>query len=149
MRPNGNSLVVGRRADTSADLLTNEDLLILQGGTYSVFGSSGNDAIFGGPLAGPGRGMPLQITADGGAILAATTDEFGTESFWLTKLNRTGGINVPMLTGVKGSSYANKDAASTERSSTPIDQPVTSTLFTSALTAESTDLTLGFWNGGN
>jgi hypothetical protein len=145
MRPNGSPLVVGRRADTAADLLSNEDILLLDGGAYSALGGQDHDAIYSGPLAGPGRGMPLMITADGGSIVGASVNANGADVFSLYKLNRTGGLTADLVTSLPGSSFANKDAVSTEVSSMSSEQPVTSALFTSALTVESTDLVLGYW----
>jgi hypothetical protein len=148
MRPNGSSLVVGRRADTAADLLTNEDILIVQGGAYSALGGQDHDAIYSGPLAGPSRGMPLMITADGGAIVGATTNRAGVDYFSLYKLNRTAGLTAGIVTSLPGSAFVNKDATSTERSSNPSEQPVTSSLFTSALAAaETTKLVTGYFFG--
>jgi len=142
VRPNGSSLVVGRRADTAQDLLTNEDVLVIQGGSYAVLGGPGHDAIDSGPLSGNSRGMPLALTADGGAILAATSDSFaGQSQFWLVKLNRTGGIGFPHRTSVAGSSFTNMHAISSEHETSPESVPVTVTAFTSEVRRESTEAT--------
>ncbi len=62
------------------------------------------------------------------------------------KLNRAAGINFPYRSSVSGSSFANKDAASTELTSIPEEQPLTSVLFTSAVTTETTDMLIGYQN---
>jgi hypothetical protein len=141
VRPNGGTLVVGRRADTAADLLNNEDVLVIQGGSYDVLGGAGHDRIDTGAGGGYGRGMPLALTADGGAILAATSDSFaGQDQFWLVKLNRTGGIDLPERASVSGSSFVNADAQSTPFEASPEDAAVTATSFDAQLSAETTEL---------
>jgi hypothetical protein len=139
VRPNGSALVVGRRADTATALLDSEDILIVQNGAFSVLGGAGNDAVDSGTLSGVSRGMPLQMTRDGGAILAATSNSFaGQDQVWLVKLNRTGGINFPYRTSLSGSSFSNQDATSSALTSTSEEVPVTVTTFTAQVSSETT-----------
>jgi hypothetical protein len=141
VRPNGSTLVVGRRADIAEDLLNNEDVLLIQGGTYDVLGGTGHDRIDTGTGSGFGRGMPLALTADGGAILALTSDSFGgQDQFWLVKLNRTGGINLPERASLSGTSFVNADAQSTAFDAEPEDVEVTARGFEDEVSFEVTDL---------
>ena len=146
-RPNGTSLLVGRRADTAQDLLVNEDVLVIQGGSYSTLGGPGNDAIDSGNLSGNSRGMPLALTADGGAILAATSNSFsGQNQFWLVKLNGAGTINFPERQNISGSSFNNSNAQSSEIDTSPQPVAVNATAFDSAVRSETTDVTSGQQN---
>ena len=141
VRPNGSSVALARRADTADDLLSNEDVLVIQNGAFSLLGGAGNDAIYGGTLAGIGRGMPLQMTADGGSIVALTSDSFaGQDQFWLIKLNRTAGIAFPYRESLAGASYANPDAVSSSLSASPTELAVTAEAFTEDVVAEETGL---------
>lgn len=141
MRATGEPIVIGRRADQSSDLLTNEDVLVIQGRTYSVLGGAGNDAVDTGTLSGNSRGMPLQITLDGGAILAATSTSFGgKDEFWLVKLNRTGGINSPYRTSLPGGSYDNTRATSVGRDPDVSEAPLSTRAFDLPLRSEVTEV---------
>jgi hypothetical protein len=141
VRPNGSTLVVGRRADTADDLLSNEDVLIIQGGTYDLLGGAGHDRIDTGTASGAGRGMPLALTADGGAILALTSDSFADQDqFWLVKLNRTGSINLPERSSISGTSFMNADAISSPLDADPEDVEVTATGVEDEVTVEITDV---------
>lgn len=83
--------------------------------------------------------MPLQLTQDEGAIVAATSTSFaGQEQLWLVKLNRTGGINFPDRSNLSGSTYSNKEALSVAVSLAPTEAQVTSKLITSDIKMEVT-----------
>ncbi len=141
VRPNGSTLVAGRRADTAPDLLSNEDVLLMQGGTYDVLGGAGHDRIDTGTASGNGRGMPLALTMDGGAILAATSNSFaGQDQFWLVKLNRTGGINLPERASVSGTSFVNTNAQSSPFEASPEDAAVTASSFADEVNVEVTEV---------
>lgn len=141
VRPNGSTLVVGRRADSATDLLSNEDLLLIQGGSYAVLGGAGHDRIDTVAGGGNGRGMPLALTADGGALLAVTSDSFaGQDQFWLLKLNRTGGIDLAERASVSGASFVNTHAQSTAFDASPEVVAVTAAGFAEEVRAETTDL---------
>jgi hypothetical protein len=141
VRPNGSTLVVGRRADTAGDLLSNEDVLLIQGGSYSVLGGAGHDRVDTGTASGRGRGMPLALTADGGAILAVTSDSFaGRDQFWLVKLNRTAGISLPERTSIAGASFVNTHAQSSAIDAAPEEVTVTATGFAADVRVEVTEL---------
>lgn len=136
-RPNGSTLVVGRRADAVSDLLAHEDILLIQGGAFSALGGSGNDAVYVG--VNEGSSMPLQLTLDGGAILAATSTSFaGQEQYWLVKLNRTGGINFSYRSQLDGTTYASDKAVSQPVSSAPTEAPLTTHPITSEIQTEVT-----------
>jgi hypothetical protein len=103
VRANGTALVAGRRADTSTDLFVRESILLVQGGAINVLDGGGNDF-----LPGEDGSMPLQLTRDGGFILAATSDSFtGRDELWLVKLGRTANIQLPYLSSLTGASYVN------------------------------------------
>jgi hypothetical protein len=142
VREDGSSVIVGRRADTASDLLATEDILVIQGLSYSVLGGAGYDNLEGGgTLSGLGRGMPLALTADGGAIIAATSDSFSDrDEIWLIKLNRTAGINIPERSSVDGSSFVNGHAQSTDFDASPTEVPVTATTFTTDVDWETTEV---------
>lgn len=141
VRPNGSTIVVARRADTATDLLVNEDVLLIQDGTFDVFGGSGNDGVNSGTLEGPGHGMPLQITTDGGAVLAITSNSFaGQDEVWLLKLNRTASIDSPYRSSLSGASYPNELAFSAEVTVPPDDVHVTVGAFTLPVAFETTEL---------
>jgi hypothetical protein len=142
VRPDGTNVIIGRRADEATDLLSNEDILVIQGLTYSVLGGAGNDSVDSGTLTGIGRGMPLALTADGGAIVAATTTSFGDrEEIWLIKLNRTASINLPERSSIRGSSFVNGAAQSAAFAANPEDLAVIATAFTSEIDWETTEVT--------
>ncbi len=142
VRPNGSTIVVGRRADTSTDLLGNEDVLLIQDGTFNVFGGPGNDSVDSGTLAGAGRGMPLQVTSDGGAVLAMTSNSFaGKNQIWLLKLNHTASIDSPYRSSLPGDFYTNESAVSVAVSLPPDDVEVTVEAFTLPVAVETTELT--------
>jgi len=142
VRANGSSIVVARRADTADDLLSKEDVLLIQDGAFSVFGSKGNDTVYSGTLSGPGRGMPLELTTDGGAVLALTSNSFGgSDQIWLLKLNRTASIDSPYRSSLAGSTFSDSDATSTRLTRAPTDVNVTAQDFTADLSSESTDAT--------
>src|SRR5690606_32206103 len=102
---------LARRADTEDDLLVNEDVLVIQDGAVSLLGGAGNDAVYSGSLAGIGRGMPLQMTSDGGSVVAVTSDSFaGQDQFWVVKLNRTAGIAFDYRSSVAAASFSNSEA---------------------------------------
>jgi hypothetical protein len=108
----GSPLFLGRHAVTTDDLLQGEDALLLRSGSYAALGGPGQDGVYGGTLAGVGRGMPLHMTADGGAILALTSDSFtGQEQFWLVKLNRAGTLPSPHRRLLEGASLSNEHTA--------------------------------------
>lgn len=137
VRPNGSTIVVGRRADTVNDLLENEDVLIIQGGAFSTLGGPGNDAVHVGVSAG--QAMPLELTQDGGAILAATSNSFvGQNQYWLIKLNRTASINFPYRANIAGASYINEHAVSAQAFPSSLNTPLTVTTFTSEARFETT-----------
>jgi len=141
VRPNGSTIIVGRRADTSTDLLGNEDVLLIQDGTFDVFGGPGNDSVSSGTLEGAGRGMPLQTTTDGGALLAITSNSFaGQNEIWLLKLNHTASIDSPYSSSLPGDSYSNASAVSTEVTLTADDVQVTVEDFTLPVAIETTEL---------
>ena len=141
MRPDGTIVIVGRRADEASDLLSNEDVLVIQGLSYSVLGGAGNDSVDSGTLSGAGRGMPLALTVDGGAIVAVTSNSFAErDEIWLLKLNRTAGINLPERSSIGGSSFVNAHAQSAAFDARPNDVPVTATTFTSDIDWETTEL---------
>lgn len=132
VRGNGNSMVLARRADTAGDLLKTEDLLLIQGTTFTNFGAAGNDAIFEGTLSGIGRGRPLFMTQDGGAVVAVTSDSFaGQEQFWVLKLDRTGYIDNPFRTSLSGHSYdTTEHALSSDLAGISLEAPVVAQRFT-------------------
>jgi hypothetical protein len=141
IRPNGSSLVVARRADVAGDLLTGEDVLLIQDGAFSVFGGAGNDAVYSGTLSGLGRGMPLQITADGGAMLAVTSDSFaGQDELWLLKLTRTASIDSPYRDNLAGSSFVTEHASSAVLDAEPESVEVEVVSFTADIASEATQL---------
>lgn len=139
VRSNGSHLVVGNRADDVGDLLEREDLLLIQGSAYSAIGGPKRDGIYTGTLAGLSYGAPLRITGDDGAIVAATSNSFGDgNQFWVLKLNRTAGIQLPTRSSLAGSSYKNNDAVSSALSGAFTDHPATATSFLEAVASEST-----------
>jgi hypothetical protein len=139
VRPDGTTLIAGRRANQSSDLGGKEDVLMIQGGTFSSLGGSGNDAILSGALAG--NAAPLAATLDGGAILAATTSSFGgQEQFWVVKLNRAGNINFPYRANLSGASYTNEHATSVSLGTQATDLPIAVTSFDSELQSEVTPI---------
>jgi hypothetical protein len=141
-RPNGSSIVVARRADTADALLTSEDVVLIQDGAFSVFGSDDNDTVYSSTLSGPGRGMPLQLTVDGGAVLAVTSNSFGqSDQIWLLKLNRTASIDSPYRSSLSGATFSDSDATSTPLTLDPTDVSMTAQAFTADLASETTDLT--------
>jgi hypothetical protein len=141
IRPNGSALIAARRADSASDLLANEDVLLIQDGTFEVFGGAGNDAVSSSTLQGAGRGMPLQITADGGALLAVTSSSFaGQDEIWLLKLNRTASIDSPYRKSLPGISYSNALATSSEATLPPDDVQVTVEAFSLPVAVETTEL---------
>lgn len=138
VRPNGSTLVVGRRADVSGDLLSSEDLLLIQDGAFSVFGGAGNETV---DSSGSGHGMPLQVTADGGAVLAATSDSFsGYDEVWLLKLSRTGSIGSAYRSSSAGSSFVTEDATSVSLDLEPEDVAIEASSFTAEVLSEVTGL---------
>lgn len=139
VREDGTSVIVGRRADEATDLLTTEDILVIQGRSYSVIGGAGYDSVVSRTLSGNSRGMPLALTADGGAILAATSDSFSEgDQIWLLKLNRTAGINIPERSSIDGSSFVNEHAQSNAFDALPEDAAITATMFTTDVDWETT-----------
>ena len=93
----------------------------------------------GGALAG--RAAPLQLTRDGGAILAGTSTSFaGQEQFWLVKLGRTENINFSYRSGLAGASYSNEHARSSALSSPVADVAVSDVDFASDVRTESTPI---------
>ena len=143
VRDDGSSIILGRGARESTDLLATEDILVIQGMSYSLLGGAGYDNLEGGgTLGGLGRGTPLALTADGGAIIAATSDSFtGQDAIWLIKLNRTASINIPERTSVDGSSFVNGHAVSTPFDAAPEDAPVEATVFSADVDWETTEVT--------
>lgn len=126
VRPNGSAVVFGRRADVASDLFDHEDILIIQGGAFSVLGGSGNDTL--NAELGEIGNAALALTQDGGLILAATSNSFaGQEQFWLVKMGRTANVNFPYLTNLAGASYDTEHAVSLEASASVTDAPLTAT----------------------
>jgi hypothetical protein len=141
VRPNGSTVVVARGAKEATDLLTGEDVILIQDGAFSRFGGAGNDYVYSGTLAGTGRGMPLQITRDGGAVLAVTSNSFsGSDEVWLLKLSRTASIDSPFRSNQSGSSYVNMHATSFELDLPVADVAVDVKTFTSEVSFEITEL---------
>lgn len=113
VRPNGNSVIVGRYVDKPESLFTREKLLIIQGGTFAALGGGKNSGVYSATLAGISHGMPLAMTNDGGSAVLATSSSFhSNDQYWVVKLSRTAGIEMPYYQGVQGSSYENGDALS-------------------------------------
>jgi hypothetical protein len=130
LRPNGNVVVVGRRADQAGDLFATEDILILQGGAISVLGGQGNDTLYAGVL-GRGGGMPVALTQDGGVVLAATSSTFaGQEQVWVVKMGRTANINFGYLANLAGVSITNDHARSLQLTATVTEAPIAVTTVT-------------------
>jgi hypothetical protein len=147
VRPNGSSIIAARRANSAPDLLVNEDVLLIQDGTFDVFGGAGNDAVHSGTLQGAGSGMPLQLTADGGAVLAVTSNSFaGQDEVWILKLNRTAGIDSAYRSSLPGISYPNDLATSTEATLPADDVLVTVEAFTLPVAVETTELSSNVQN---
>jgi hypothetical protein len=141
VRPNGSMLVVARGASQASDLLASEDVLLIQDGAFSVFDAGGNDYVYSGTLAGSGRGMPLQVTGDGGAILAVTSDSFaGYEEVWLLKLTRTGSIASEFRYDGSGSDYSNEHATSRELSAPVSEVAIDVITFTGDVLSEVTEM---------
>lgn len=125
VRPNGTSLVLGRYAPSVGDLVTNEDILMIQGSAYSRLGGGGNDSVMGGLLGGGVGAMPVTVTSDGGVIVAGTSDSFGAdEEAWVVKLSRTGYLAFPYLVNTSGDSYENEDSVRFDGSGVSTDAPV-------------------------
>ncbi|MDB4987840.1 MAG: hypothetical protein JWN04_3018, partial [Myxococcaceae bacterium] len=142
MRSDGEPVIVGRRANESTDLLSNEDVLVIQGGAFNALGGAGNDGVDTGPLSGIGRGMPLLMTADQGALLAVTSNSFvQQDQFWLVKLNRTASIDAPFRSTLSGSSFTNSNATASALPSSSEDIATTAQPFTSMIATESTEIT--------
>ena len=75
------------------------------------------------------------------AILALTSDSFGgQDQFWLVKLNRTGGINLPERASVSGTSFVNADAQSTAFEAGAEDVEVTASGFGDEVSVEVTEV---------
>ncbi len=112
-RLNADGSVVFRRAldnrhDTSGGSVTPTPYGEALDRGFDAIEKPGGDSI-----SGFSRGMPLFMTDDGGAIVAASSDSFGGRSeFWLVKLNRTGGIPFPYRANLEGSSYVNEHSRS-------------------------------------
>jgi hypothetical protein len=139
VRPNGSSIVVARGARQANDLLSGEDVILIQDGAFSVFDGGGNDYVYSGTLAGTGRGMPLQVTRDGGAVLAVTSNSFsGRDEVWLLKLSRTASIASPFRSDLSGTSYVNTHATSFELDLPVSDVTVDVQTFTSDVASEVT-----------
>lgn len=139
----GSPLFLGRHAVTTEDLLQREDALLLRSGSYAALGGPGQDGVYSGTLAGIGRGMPLHMTADGGSILALTSDSFvGREEFWLVKLNRAGTLQSPERRILEGASLTNEHT--TARSIDGVSDDVTVVASPFTLVTESTP-----WAGGD
>jgi hypothetical protein len=139
MRPNGTTVIVGRRADRSSDLLKNEDILIIQGGAFSALGGRGNDSVYGGVLGGGSGSMPIGLSQDGGLILAATSTSFaGKEQIWVVKLNRTANINFPYLTNLSGAFYRNEHSVSQAGTANVTGAQLVPETVTAAITSEVT-----------
>lgn len=139
VRPNGSTLVVARGAAEVGDLLTNEDVLLISGGSFRALGGAGNDYVYSGTLPGLGRGMPLQLTNDGGAILAVTSNSFaGSDQIWLLKLSRTGNIDSPYRRNVEGASYDNPKASTMPLELDPTDVDIEVATFTAEMKSEVT-----------
>jgi hypothetical protein len=142
VRPNGSTLVVARGASDAKNLLNAEDVLLIQDGAFSVLDGGGNDYVYSGTLAGTGRGMPLQLTSDGGSILAVTSNSFGgQDEVWLLKLSRTGSIDLPFRSNLSGTSYVNQHATSFAVTALAEDVAVDVTTFTTEVLSEMTELT--------
>lgn len=134
VRPDGTSLILGRRGDSDTEP---EDVLLIQGSTFTALGGGGTDAVLTGSLAG--HAAPLILTQDGGAVVAATSDSFaGQNQFWVVKLSRTGSINFPYRSGLEGVTYANPHAAVLDQGTGATDVDVTQTDFASELQTEVT-----------
>ena len=128
-------------ADDAPDLGVNEDVVLVQEGAFSVFGGPGNDAATNATVAAIGRGSPLQVTADGGALLGLTSNSFaGQDELWLLKLNRTASINFPYRSDLSGTSYRNAFAVSSDPTLPAMDVPITVEAFTSEVKTETTEL---------
>lgn len=141
VRQNGSTVVVARGAKEATDLLTGEDVLLIQDGAFSRFGGAGNDYVYSGTLAGTGRGMPLQLTRDGGVVLAVTSNSFsGSDEVWLLKLSRTASIDSPYRSDQAGTSYVNMHATSFELDLPVEDVAVDVKAFTSEVSFEITEL---------
>lgn len=141
LRPDDRSLIVGRRADRSTNLLGSEDILLIQGGTYTALGGAGNDAVLAGAIAG--RAMPIQLTKDGGVIIAGTTTSMsGQDQFWVVKLGRTANIDFPYRTGLAGSSYTNEHARSIALSVDQTQVQLSAVSFTADMLEEVTPVTV-------
>jgi hypothetical protein len=141
VRPNGSTIVVARGAKEATELLTGEDVILIQDGAFSVFDGGGNDYVYSGTLAGTGRGMPLQVTRDGGAVLAVTSNSFnGRDEVWLLKLSRTASIASPFRSNLSGTSYVNEHATSFELDLPDTDVSVDVRTFSSELASEVTEV---------
>lgn len=120
----GGTVVLGMQADDASDLFTSEDVLVVQGSAYSVLGGAGNDTL--NPDSGAHASNAAIATSDGGLIVAATSDTFGSQpEFWVLKLGRTANINFPYKDNPTGSSYQNEDAVSSELGGIAVDVALT------------------------
>jgi hypothetical protein len=109
-----------------------------------VFGSAGNDYVYSGTLAGLGRGQPLELTADGGALLAVTSNSFeDRDQVWLLKLNRTASLDSPYRSSSSGAAFSNADASSVELTASSTDVDVAVEPFTADVRTEVTELSGG------
>jgi hypothetical protein len=125
LRSNGSSVVVGRYAPQVSDLFTNERILLLQGAAFSVLGASGNNTVMGGLLGGGVGSMPIAATADGGVIIAGTSDAFGAnDEAWVVKFGRTLALGSGLIGGVSGDSYQNPHAVALSLGGVVTEAPV-------------------------
>jgi hypothetical protein len=141
LRPNKTSVIVGRYAPDVSDLMSTEDILMIQGGAYAVLGGAGNDSVQGGLIGGGVGSMPLIVTADGGVAVAGTSDSFAAhEQAWVVKLGRTAFSNWPYMTNVGGAMFENEHTTAVVGSSSSSNAPVTASI--GSVTSEQTPITV-------
>ena len=125
LRSNGSSVVVGRYAPLVSDLFTNERILLLQGTAFSILGGSGNNTVMGGLIGGSVGSMPIAATADGGVIIAGTSDAFGANNeAWVVKFGRTLALGSGPIGSVSGDSYENPEALAVSFGGSVTEAPV-------------------------
>lgn len=122
--PNGTVVAFGQRADDADDLFVDEDVFMIKGGAYGVLGGAGNDSLRSQENLTSGASN-LLATADGGILLAMTSDSFSSDPrFWLLKLGRTAGLGLPNTSSIPGTSHESESPTSVAVSATPVAAPL-------------------------
>lgn len=124
----GQPVAVGRSAESAADLGKNEQVMLINtSGTVTLVGNaSTRTSVLGGYLGSNIGSAPVFQTADGGFVMAASTNVASeTDQFLLIKFGRNGNVNMGFIGGGSSQHFKNEEMTESSSAAQAFAAPIT------------------------